>query len=104
MTKDNAAQYLPLVQALADGKTIQCRVATTENWLDITCPCFDSPDPSYYRIKPTRQKRTVWINVYPLHSGSGNAAIGGHITKEVADAAASNNRLACIETVLEWDE
>ena len=34
MNKDNAKEFLPLVQALADGKTIQFKNA--EKWVDIT--------------------------------------------------------------------
>ena len=60
MNKDNAAEYLPLVQALADGKTIQ--VADGKGG-------FDSlPDPKFrcesteYRIKP--EPFECWVNIY----------------------------------------
>ncbi len=49
MTKDNAHLYLPLVQALADKKTIQYFKA---EWVDM--PEIDfSGQASRYRIKPT---------------------------------------------------
>lgn len=63
MNKNNAAAYLPLVQALAEGKTIQqCGSKQTlpksegrwiECWLDLTTEniSFDMP-PENYRIKP----------------------------------------------------
>ena len=49
MTKDNAAQFLPLVQALAEGKTIQIRVGN--KWTDIDDPHFGN-EVERYRVKP----------------------------------------------------
>lgn len=57
MTKDDAQLFLPLVQAVADGKTIQCRHYMTGEWKDWGWSSdageaiFDSP-PQSYRIKP----------------------------------------------------
>jgi len=53
MTKENAHLYLPLIQALADGKTVEILANRKgrEDWeevLDFTCSC----PPSTYRIKP----------------------------------------------------
>lgn len=69
MNKDNAKDFLPLVQALADGKTIQ--------YLDDENEWIDEPDPlltgrsDWYRIKP--EPRTYELmrsvetgNVYDL--------------------------------------
>lgn len=59
MNKENAAQYLPLVQALADGKTIQVNHAFGE-WID----CFEvklAGEPENYRIKP--EPRKSWYRV-----------------------------------------
>lgn len=50
MTKDNAAQYLPLVKALSEGKAIQI-LNICDVWEDILCPTFDCK-PENYRIKP----------------------------------------------------
>ncbi len=50
MNKDNAAQFLPLVQALAEGKTIQLR-HSSDNWMDHSNPDFGLA-PVNYRIKP----------------------------------------------------
>jgi hypothetical protein len=55
MTKDNAADYLPLVQALAEGKKIQYRTSTGE-WLDVGSPSFEYAVEKY-RIKPERELR-----------------------------------------------
>ena len=53
MNANNAAQFLPLVQALADGKTIQVDVGPTGKvvWRDIADPVFNAIA-SEYRIKP----------------------------------------------------
>ena len=59
MNKDNAKDYLPLVQALADGKTIQYSASLiSPAWADREKPNFYS-EPEYYRIKP--EPRECWI-------------------------------------------
>lgn len=55
MNKDNAKDFLPLVQALADGKTIQC-LSSNNTWKDANEMGFVGP-PSDYRIKPEPVER-----------------------------------------------
>jgi len=51
MNKNNAAQFLPLVQALADGKVIQFK--DNEKWADFHGPEVSFGNiPSHYRVKP----------------------------------------------------
>jgi hypothetical protein len=71
MNAQNAHEYLPLVQAIADGKTIQVLVKDG-NWYD--SPLLNTP-PSRYRIKP--EPRTYELmrsiksgNVYELANHS----------------------------------
>lgn len=59
MNKDNAKDYLPLVQALAEGKTIQIKQGLV--WVDAVGPSFNY-EPSYYRIKPEPPEFEVWVN------------------------------------------
>lgn len=59
MNKDNAKDYLPLVQALAEGKTIQYYSTITSKWVDDDDFTFCLP-PTYYRIKPERIKKKMW--------------------------------------------
>lgn len=73
MNKDNAKDYLPLVQALADGKTIQFMPQgediSTQNfprdkWTDLPEPRgvnFFSPA-NRYRIKPEPRELDLWIH------------------------------------------
>jgi hypothetical protein len=49
MTREEAKKLVPIVQAFADGKTIQLR--TGVGWQDIEDPVFAGPI-SIYRIKP----------------------------------------------------
>jgi hypothetical protein len=56
MNKDNAKQFLPLIQALAEGKTIQWLVGKT--WHDLDTVGWDQ-DPTKYRIKP--EKKRGWL-------------------------------------------
>lgn len=57
MNKENAKDFLPLVQALADGKTIQI-VDPFGVWVDITCTEFAAPV-NKYRIKPEPREWTI---------------------------------------------
>lgn len=61
MNKDTARGYLPLVQALADGKTIQWRSSTGE-WLDLEHVSLGDL-PERYRVKP--EPRTVYVLTLP---------------------------------------
>ena len=63
MNKENAHEYLPLVQALAEGKTIQFKHAGG-GWEDTVSVDFNY-SAKYYRVKPEprvfeliRSKRT----------------------------------------------
>jgi len=63
MNKENAASFIPLVQALADGKTIQYNsiLAPNPKWEDIAETGFIA-GPEYYRIKPEPRVWTVRRN------------------------------------------
>lgn len=60
MNKDNAKEFLPLVQALADGKTIQFN--DEGEWVDVEGLYTDLCEPDAYRIKPTPRKFEIWKN------------------------------------------
>ncbi|WP_372483786.1 hypothetical protein AB9H29_12105 [Stenotrophomonas sepilia] len=57
MNKDNAKDYLPLVQALAEGRVIEHR--GSGGWYQLNNPTFQD-QPSDYRIKP--EPREIWVN------------------------------------------
>lgn len=60
MTREEAKQLLPIIQAYIKGKTIQVKNQKdskgTEEWLDVINPNFDM-SPSCYRIKPELKYR-----------------------------------------------
>ena len=58
MTKETARDYLPLVQALAEGKTIQMRGDNDQEWEDSAKPDW-TLHAHLYRIKP--EPRRWWI-------------------------------------------
>lgn len=67
MNASNAKDYLPLVQALADGRMIQ--IKTVDGWEDLKGEinlCFA---PDQYRIKP--EPREKWFVQYKGGSESG---------------------------------
>lgn len=89
MTRERAKELLPVIQAWAEGKAVQCRGRyCSDNWGDSTCPTWR--DDFDYRIKP--EPREWWVNVYP-----GDSAGNLHNTKEHADSHSSDRRIACIK-------
>ncbi len=50
MNRERAKELLPLMQAFAEGKTIQQYNYLTEDWVDLESPVFTAMD--IYRIKP----------------------------------------------------
>ena len=70
MNAQNAKEFLPLVQAIADGKTIQV-LGKDGNWYD--SPLLNTP-PSRYRIKPEPRTFEMWLfhpmgRMYPFVEG-----------------------------------
>lgn len=64
MNKETAKDYLPLVQALAEGKVIQIMVSG--KWED--CHEVNFPFPAEeYRVKA--EPREVWVNEYVGEAG-----------------------------------
>jgi len=62
MNKTNAHLYLPFVQAMAEGKTVQIRSSLSlgcTDYRDMTEATF-SGSPEYYRVKPEPEE--VWVN------------------------------------------
>lgn len=95
MNKNNAKKFLPLVQAMAEGKDIEimrqtnrtvvgCRWETTET-------ISDGIPASRYRIKPEpRKPREWWINRYDHLDDC------VHSSKEQANKKAASNRIECV--------
>lgn len=61
MNKDNAAAFLPLVQALAEGKTIQYCSIVDSSWLTVADVSFSLPV-NQYRVKPEPEVVTRYVN------------------------------------------
>ena len=62
MKASNAKDYLPLVQALAEGKTIEYRDSDDE-WIDCESPTFNQHS-SRYRIKPELSQESLKMANY----------------------------------------
>lgn len=69
MNKVNAHLYLPLIQALAEGKTIQVYLPYNKTWVDKDNLKFDSP-PDQYRIKPEPIKQDFYYIRHKTSSGN----------------------------------
>jgi hypothetical protein len=77
MNKTNAAKFLPLVQALANGATIQYKSKHPPEWFDTNEPAFSGD--VEYRIKPAPVIVERWHTLYrDGHLG------GNYKTKESA--------------------
>jgi hypothetical protein len=61
MNRQEAIEFLPLIQALADGKTIQIKYFGDEEWITREDVHFFNPASSY-RVKP--EPREWILNVY----------------------------------------
>ena len=70
MNKENAKEYLPLLQALADGEMIQFNQNTFNEpcWIDVDRILSSNPA-QCYRIKP--KPRDIWIVEHSDGSMSG---------------------------------
>lgn len=55
MTREEAKRMLPIMQAYADGKTIEM-LCYNDEWKKVDKPSF-KVDPKYYRIKPELKYR-----------------------------------------------
>ena len=55
MTREEAKRMLPIMQAYADGKTIEM-LCYNDEWKKVDEPSF-KVDPKYYRIKPELKYR-----------------------------------------------
>lgn len=83
MNKEEAKQFLPLVQALVDKKQVQENLGSDEHpdWVD-TDRIDTRNHPSRYRIKP--EPRRIWVNEYESY-------IFGYTEQYIAEANATRN-------------
>ena len=56
MTREEAKELLPIIQAWAEGKSIQYQT-DSGSWSDITKDLYPCNHPSLYRIKPEQKYR-----------------------------------------------
>ena len=85
MNKDNAHDFIPLLQALGDGLTIQ--EDYFGEWSDLSDEISFSMKPEFYRIKPEPRTFKMWLysstgRMYPLvdEIATGETGDWEHIT------------------------
>lgn len=59
MTRENAKRLLPIIQAYAEGKTVEHCSPVDGRWWAVDDPHFDSP-PKSYRIAPEKPAPPLW--------------------------------------------
>lgn len=79
MNRDNAHLYLPLVQALADGRTIEIFNSFTGEWEPDIYTMF-AGDIKDYRIKP--EPKTAWYRV--ADTDFGPCTVNSDLTERLA--------------------
>ena len=57
MNREQAKEWLPIIQAWAEGKQIQYQVNPGSGWIDINKGIYTSNPPSHYRIRPESKYR-----------------------------------------------
>ena len=62
ITKETAAQFLPLIQAMAEGKTIQFKPSLVDHWKDIERMDAKTWDSKHFRIKPEPREWEAWVS------------------------------------------
>lgn len=90
MTKENAKDFLPLVQAMAEGKVIQYFEVHQNKWTDKDEPCF-TDDIKNYRIKP--EQRMTYIQLMKwLNEGNGMFKYNGfcYTNKSISEKELNN--------------
>ena len=69
MTREEAKELLPIIQAFAEGKVIQCKSRITNEWRDFDEPAFNGL-PDNYRIKsepkyrPFKSQEECWNEMH----------------------------------------
>lgn len=58
MNREQAKEFLPIITAYAEGKTIQ--INDYYGWHDMPDPVFNNL-PEYYRIKP--EPKEIWVDL-----------------------------------------
>lgn len=85
MKQSDAKDFLPLIQAWAEGKTLQVKCRISDKWIDLeSCASF-LYSPSDYRIKPEPRK------FYAIEYKCGSVAYVCS-TKEARDVLNSTGR------------
>ena len=96
MNSQTAPSFIPLVQALAEGKTIQF-LKPIRGWTDIKDVEFCQA-PDRYRVKPEpSEPREIWVNEY-----AGGLAAAWHPSKKQALDSSSSSmvKVICFREVL----
>lgn len=91
MNKNNAHLYLPFVQALVDGKTLQ--LLENGEWVDLPAVSF-TQNPKNYRIKPEPRKWKVWLvdDDYIVHEKTIGKVYPGYKMIEVTEILPENEQ------------
>ena len=87
MNKDNAKDFIPLIQALADGKIIQYQ--SQMGWIDIDMnkSIYFNDEPFRYRVKPETEYPLTSLTGKELYLIFGNEDTQLNVCIAIANAA-----------------
>lgn len=81
MNRERAKKLLPIIQAFADGKTIQCKCSNNDTFEDMrNCDWINTHE---YRIKP--EPFECWVEFSPNGNSVGYAENGRFETKNTSN-------------------
>lgn len=98
MNASKAKDYLPLVQALSEGKVIQYKYQKSDKsyaWMDLESAVDFCMPAEFYRIKP--EPREIWVN--RLGGFDGERSFGSKAAAH--EHAAPGARQVCYREVIE---
>ena len=88
MNRERAKELLPIIQAYAEGKEIECAPEDGYEWFPCPCPAWSITNK--YRIK--QEPKTGWINIYRDID-----EVSLYPSRQYADDVAHPSRIACIQ-------
>ncbi len=86
--KQSFEEMIEVLKAAAEGKTLQCRGRSSDEWVDLEESDYCSWDFSYYEYRAKPEPPTLYFNVYQTPSGGYWSSC--YATEEEARNAATN--------------
>lgn len=98
MNRERAKELLPIVQALAEGRTVQFDSRCHDGWVDTNH--IEAESDIKYRIKPEVKTITRWFNIYE----NGHPIVIGRENKDSCIENRNGSVVACVPVTISYYE